>query len=346
MAIHQLNPLSDARWGEFIAWHPHASIFHTPGWLDALHRTYGYQPLALTSNAPREALKNAVVFCRVESRLTGSRLVSLPFADHCEPLVENSAELESILSFPLTEFGKAGWKYIELRPLHAVRDGLAGFRNDRKFYSHTLDLQPGLDKLYNSFHKDSVGRKITRAGKEGLVIEEGDSQSLLDHFYRLLVLARRRHKLPPQPKQWFRNLIRTLPGGVRIHIAHYRKQPIAAILTLRFKHVQVYKYGCSDARYHSLGGMHALFWRAIQDAKRDGLQLFDFGRSDSGNTGLLAFKNRWGTSQSTITYLRYPPSDETETHHSLARRVAGELFARMPDRVLTTMGNLLYRHMG
>lgn len=75
MAIYELNPLCDARWGEFIGWHPQASIFHTPGWLEALQRTYGYQPLALTTNAPREALASAVGFCRVESRLTGRRLV-------------------------------------------------------------------------------------------------------------------------------------------------------------------------------------------------------------------------------------------------------------------------------
>ena len=35
---------------------------------------------------PDEPLENGFLFCRVESWLTGRRLVSLPFSDHCEPL--------------------------------------------------------------------------------------------------------------------------------------------------------------------------------------------------------------------------------------------------------------------
>jgi hypothetical protein len=31
-----MDPISDPRWTEFIAWHPSSSIFHTPAWLRAL----------------------------------------------------------------------------------------------------------------------------------------------------------------------------------------------------------------------------------------------------------------------------------------------------------------------
>ena len=39
-------------------------------------------------------LANGIVFCRVESRLTGRRLVSLPFSDHCDPLVDSIGDLQ------------------------------------------------------------------------------------------------------------------------------------------------------------------------------------------------------------------------------------------------------------
>src|SRR5690242_12893147 len=83
-----INPLVDDRWPEFIGRHPNASVFHSRGWLSALQSTYGYEPLAFTTSAPSEELKNALLFCVVRSWLTGSRLVSLPFSDHCDPLVE------------------------------------------------------------------------------------------------------------------------------------------------------------------------------------------------------------------------------------------------------------------
>jgi hypothetical protein len=66
----------------------------------------------------------------------------------------------------------------------------------------------------------------------------------------------------------------------------------------------VYKYSCSDAQYHRLGGVHLLFWRSIQEAKRDGLSVFDLGRSEWAHTGLIAFKDRRGANRSTLTYLR------------------------------------------
>ena len=72
-------------------------MFHTPGWLEALHRTHGYRPVVLSTFARDQELRNAMVFCRVDSFLTGCRLVSVPFADHCEPLVDGPKDLEEFL---------------------------------------------------------------------------------------------------------------------------------------------------------------------------------------------------------------------------------------------------------
>ena len=40
---------TDGRWSEFIKLHPEASVFHSPGWMEALNRTYGYESFALTT---------------------------------------------------------------------------------------------------------------------------------------------------------------------------------------------------------------------------------------------------------------------------------------------------------
>ena len=38
-------------------------------------------------------LQSAIVFCRIRSGFTGARLVSLPFSDHCDPLVASPDDL-------------------------------------------------------------------------------------------------------------------------------------------------------------------------------------------------------------------------------------------------------------
>ncbi len=55
-AVNRINPITDPRWLELLQSHPHASIFHTPGWLEALRRTYEYQAVAFTTAAAGQEL--------------------------------------------------------------------------------------------------------------------------------------------------------------------------------------------------------------------------------------------------------------------------------------------------
>ena len=96
-AVHAVDPLQDPRWSTLIAEHPHASVFHTPGWLEALRRTYGFRPEAYTTSASTGALKDALLFVSIRSWLTGRRIVSLPFSDHCAPLFSSAEALTSVL---------------------------------------------------------------------------------------------------------------------------------------------------------------------------------------------------------------------------------------------------------
>src|SRR5437870_3635150 len=98
MTTYRIDPLCDSRWATFIHRHPAASVFHTPGWLEALRRTYGYQPVVFSTSAPDQELRNGILFCEIHSFLTGRRLVSLPFADHCQPLVDDPEDLIAILT--------------------------------------------------------------------------------------------------------------------------------------------------------------------------------------------------------------------------------------------------------
>src|SRR6478609_5570066 len=98
-SMHIIDPLSDARWAPFVEQHPEACAFHSQGWLQALSLTYGYRPLAITSAGPGTELTDALPLCRIESWATGRRLVSLPFTDHCQPLLDSSSTAKEIIQF-------------------------------------------------------------------------------------------------------------------------------------------------------------------------------------------------------------------------------------------------------
>jgi len=344
MMIHEIDPLADVRWSSLLARHQAASVFHSREWLEALRRTYGYPAVAVTTSAPDQELNDALVFCRVQSWLTGKRVVSVPFSDHCSPLVDSSEKLALLVSTLKRECDSGRRKYIELRPA-GNQPPVAGFGHSTRFHWHRLDLRPSLDELFGRLHLSCIRRRLSRAKRAGFVYEEGQSEALLDKLYRLAVLSRRRHNLPPQPLKWFRNLIACMGEKLKIRMLTHSGRAAAAVLTLRFRETMTYKYGFSDQAFHGLGSMQLLLWKSIEDAKQDGLAEFDMGRCDWNDQGLAVFKDRWGCSRSPMVYLRYPQrmaqSEDADRNHAILRR----FFAVAPDSVLVAAGNVLYRHM-
>jgi Acetyltransferase (GNAT) domain len=349
MSVYELNPLTDPRWADLVARHPDASVFHAPAWLEALSSTYGYEPAALTTTAPAKPLQNGLVFCRVKSALTGSRLVSLPFSDHCQPLASGQGELLELLQGLRGMAEANSWKYLELRPvgeLGAEVSSAAGLAESSAFWLHLLDLRPGEETLFRGFHKSCVQRKVQKSEKEGLICEEGRSERLLKMFYGLLLLTRRRHQLPPQPLVWFRNLLECFGEALTIRIALKDGQAVASMLTLLHNKTLTYKYGCSDANFHNLGGMPFLFWRAIRDAKKRGAEQFDFGRSETDNPGLITFKDHWGGRRSMLKYYRYPARPAEQGRPGWQVEAGRAAFSMLPDFCLVAAGRLLYKHFG
>src|SRR5580704_825189 len=172
MRVYELDPTQDLRWARFVDKYPRASVFHTVAWLEALRRTYGYEPVVFTTSPPTSELKNGLVFCRVKSWLTGRRLVSLPFSDHCEPLCDSAEDMNFLIRHLQTTLELQGWKYLELRPINGnfgqTGDGMR-FLPVARYFLHTLSLHPDLNDLFRSLDKDSVQRRIQRAMQAGLV---------------------------------------------------------------------------------------------------------------------------------------------------------------------------------
>ena len=344
--IYAIDPLQDDRWAELTARHPQASVFHTSGWLRALQTTYGYEPVAFTTSSPSQGLKNVLLFCVVRSWLTGDRLVSLPFSDHCEPLVDDAEQFGVLCAHAEALRVREGLKYVEMRSANSCLKFYKDFGPAKTYTLHRLDLRPSLDDLHKGFHRDCIQRRISRAERESLTYETGRSPLLLQQLYGLLQLTRSRHHLPPQPFGWFQNLVECMGKDVSIRIASSGSRPIAGIMTLDHGKTMVYKYGGSDAKFNNLGATAMLFWQAIKDAKDAGMEELDLGRSDLDNPGLITFKERWSAVGSTLTTWRAPAATASPSFGQIKIWLAKEGFARLPDTVLTLAGRLLYRHIG
>jgi hypothetical protein len=339
--LHEVDPVLDERWIHFIERHASASLFHRPEWLQALQRTYGFQPVVFTDAPPGVALRNGLVFCRVPSWITGSRLVSLPFSDHCEPLVESPDTLHPMLNSLRERIAGEG-RYIEIRPLTPLA-ALDEFRPSATYCLHSIDLRGELSAIFARLHRSHIQRSIRKAERSGVAIEAGRSAGLLNAFYVLHTMTRRRHGVPVQPFSWFRNLVDSLGDRVMLQVARYQGRAVAAMMTASHDRTLVYKYGCSDAAYHYLGATPLLFWRAIQDAKDRAAEELDLGRTDLDDHGLLAFKDHLGATRRTLTYYRYPMADASRRANAWTP-LARHAYALVPRSIQAGISRAFYRH--
>jgi len=273
-------------------------------------------------------------------------LVSLPFSDHCDPLVENgnsgSALFEEICHQP----GSRKWRYVEVRPRNEAHYECLDLQVVKKYCFHTLDLRHSETAIFSGFHKDCTQRKVQRAERDNLAYRKGCSDTLLKIFYRLFVRMRRKRRVPPQPFRWFQNLSECLGPAMQIRVALWGERPAASIVTLQHGNSLLYKYGCSDESLRNLGGIQWLFWKVIQEAKALGMDELDLGRTDWDNPGLIKFKDRLGGQRFVLNYRQYPEAKADSPLHYKKNGPAGWLVEHTPLPIVVMTGRLLYRHFG
>jgi hypothetical protein len=77
----------------------------------------------------------------------------------------------------------------------------------------------------------------------------------------------------------------------------------------------------------------------------EGAEQVDLGRTDIANTRLIEFKDRMGTDEAKIIYLRYPSGAANGYLRFAENPTIHRLFCSLPG-VLSVLGRTLYRHIG
>ena len=95
-------------------------------------------------SAPTERLTNASLFSLVRSWLTGSRLVSLPFSDHGELLVEHADRFRKLCGYVESLRKGERWNYVEIQSSNSLSGLDSDFSPTTTYQLHRLDLRLSL----------------------------------------------------------------------------------------------------------------------------------------------------------------------------------------------------------
>jgi CelD/BcsL family acetyltransferase involved in cellulose biosynthesis len=333
-----LDPLADPRWPVLISSSREAMIFHHPAWLRLLCEQYGYEMIACAIADSDGVLLEALPLALVASRLTGRRLVALPFSDICQPVSIDGAD-HGLTDALARLHSEAGLTLRVHAPLPALGEEASSYRH------HTVRLEPDLDAVQKRFTRSSALRGARRAQRDGVTVENRTDADALAEFYRLHVRSRRRQGVPTQPRRFIMGFAELFGRGLGfVSLARAEGRVIAAAVMLNYNGTLVYKYGASDPGALSLRPNNLIFSEAIAWGCSEGLHSLDLGRTDLHHDSLSEFKRMWGADERILAYTEAPTPKRQGTDR--AGRALGALIRHAPPAFGQGLGQVLYRHVG
>jgi CelD/BcsL family acetyltransferase involved in cellulose biosynthesis len=339
-----IDPLTDPRWEVLRERADGGTVFHHPAWLRLLHAQYGYEITAWCLEGDHGRLAGGLPVALVQSRLTGTRLVALPFSDASPPLIDRAAG-SGAATFGAALSRARDQAGLDLEVRGEVRGASGGHVVDA-YVQHRLALERDVEAVRARFSKSQVKRGIAKARREGVAIERGTDIDALRRFYRLHQRTRRHQGMPTQPKRFILRFAELFRAGLGFTlIARHDGRDIAAAVFLVAGGTLTYKYGASDRRHLGLRPNNLLFMEAIHWGCANGARLLDFGRTDVGNAGLRAFKRAWGAEETPLRHT-YFAARPPVIAPSRAHRALGHLIRRAPAPFSRFVGEALYRHVG
>jgi hypothetical protein len=341
-----IDPLRDERWDDFAKSHPSGSIYHSSFWFGILKQTYSFTPFYYSLTDGNNKLIGIIPLFLVKSFLTGNRMVSLPFSDFCGPIFLKVEDKEKCIN-KIIQMYRSQVKYFEIRSAEISNSNLTS----HNYYKlHRLDLSDDPKEIMKMVDKKTIQYSIRKAIREGIKIKEENTLKGIKEFYRLNILTRKKHGVPPQPFKFFKNILDLLilKKMGSILLATYEGKYIAAGIFLNFKDTVYYKYNASDPAYLSkTTPNHLLTWHAIEHACLNGYRFLDFGRTSPDNKGLIRYKEMWGAYPMDLPYYYYPKvmGVTSKEEISLSYYFFTSLWKFLPNSIVEKFGPIFYRHI-
>lgn len=339
---HDAVRILDAGSPEMPADHPLASLFTSSSWIEALRATYGFDIRASALIEDGRA-GSAILFSVIED-LRGRRVLSLPFCDYCDPLVDDPAVWRRLVA-PLLELGAP------LR-LRCLRNELPladpRFARTGTALWHATDLTRPEAEMWAAL-EGQARQNVRKAERGGVTVRESDSLDDLRTFHRMHAHVRKsKYRLLAQPFRFFESLHAAFApeGRLVVMLAEAGGVPIAGILFLIHGDTLYYKFNASLEL--ALRPNDLLAWSGMRLGRRRGLARLDFGLSDTAQPGLVRYKRKFATFEREIALLQWTPAGHRQPVADEAGRVLGRLTRlmtdpRVPDDLSLAAGDDLYR---
>jgi len=156
--------------------------------------------------------------------------------------------------------------------------------------THTLllDLNKSEEQILVEMHQ-KTRYNVRLSEKKDL--EFSDNKIGFDAFWNLMQETARRDKIKLHSKKYYKLMLKI--SNCRLLVANYKNKMLAGGIFIGFGDTFTYVHGASAGERRDLMAPYFLHWRAIQFAKQNGYQYYDFGGINLDETKDFDFKASW-----------------------------------------------------
>jgi CelD/BcsL family acetyltransferase involved in cellulose biosynthesis len=341
------DPRTDPRWRE-LSRGPSGHLFLSPPWITAVCETYGFTPTCRLVTDGTDEPRGGLVVVPV-SDMCGSRLLSLPFSDHADPVVDDAETWSSLVQGLLSPDVPFTLRCFDTAVPATAAGAEGGLRRTGAAAWHGTWLEGDQDAMLGRL-SGHARRNIRIAERSGVTVHLSTGLDAVRSFHELHRRLRRdKYRLLAQPWELFERIWQEFAreDGVVTALARVGDQVVAGAVFLVWQDVLYYKFGASLREHLALRPNDAIFWAGLRLAQQRGLRLLDWGLSDLDQPGLVAYKRKWAPEERTIVTLR--GGGEMAPGATEQRALLGQLTElltdpEVPDSVVARAGALLYRY--
>lgn len=341
--MSDVDAAGDPLWAALVS-DRRSDVFHSPDWARVLQDTYGFGVRARILHHGAQPLAG-MLLVTVEDHL-GTRHVSLPFSDFCDPLVDDAVQLRHLMADTLGDPHPVSMKCVFDR--HAAE--IPGLSDVARLAWHRVGVSDDVDTLWSGI--DSTARRaIRKATAAGLTVRPAASIGDLRTFFELhLGVRKHKYRLLSQPWRFFESIwehFLSRDRGVLL-LAEVEGRTLGGVLYLEWKDTLYYKFNASDLGELPARPNDAVLWEGMRWAHDRGLSWVDLGVSDLDQPGLIKYKRKYATEEGEVTVWRKPGTHPTGTGVE-ARGLLTDLTAlfvdeSVPDAVTERAGDAMYRY--
>jgi len=311
---------------------------HAFGWKRIIERVHRHECVYLACQDEGGIVRGILPLVRVQSRVFGHYLVSMPFLNYGGPLGDRDA-VRALTTRAVELAAGSGVDLLELRSCVPLALDLPVSHRKITVLMDVPDGGP--ERLWGALSA-KLRSQIRRPQKEGVVVRFGADQ--VGPFYDVFARHMRDLGTPVQPCRLFEAIVEQFPQDAWFGCAYLREQPIAAGAGFRWGGEFEMTWASALRAHSRIAPNMLLYWAFMTRCAEQGIRVFNFGRCTPGS-GTHRFKGQWGGRDQELHWYQWSRGGtrSTPSPASAKFRAGTWVWQRLPVTVATRLGPAIVR---